>query len=73
MQIEIENDAVEQALAAGFATPELYVTSLLERDAERIAIQRGVNDWKAGRFQTLEEVDRELRAEFGFQPRKGRH
>lgn len=70
MQIEIADNATEQALAAGFATLELYVARLLEQDAERIAIQQGIDDWKAGRVQTLDEVSAELRAEFGFAPRK---
>ncbi len=70
MQIEIGDEIQNQALEAGFANPELYVAQLLERDAERIAIQRGIDDWRAGRVQSLDDVDRELRAELGLAPRK---
>jgi predicted transcriptional regulator len=33
------------------------------------SIQRSLDDIAAGRVQTLEEVDEEIRREFGFKPR----
>lgn len=68
MQIELPNDRGFQALAtaAGFASVEDYVVRLLEREAERRAIQEGIDDMKAGRGRPLDEVDAELRREFGF-------
>ncbi len=71
MQIEISDPKAveEQALAAGFATVSDYVITLLDRDAERMAIQRGLNDWKAGHVRPFAEFDAELRAELGFEPR----
>jgi hypothetical protein len=52
----------DQALAAGFASVELYVQNLLDRDAERIAIQEGLEDLKGGRVRHFDEFDREFRA-----------
>lgn len=72
MQIEIPDspDFQSQAISAGFASIEDYVLTLLNRDAERVAIQQGIDDMKAGRVQPFEEFDTELRAEFGFAPRQ---
>lgn len=71
MIIELPNDRdiQSQAIAAGFATVEDYVRTLLDRDAERVAIQEGIDDMNAGRMQPFEEVDAEIRREFGFAPR----
>jgi hypothetical protein len=51
----------DQALAAGFANVELYVQNLLDRDAERIAIQEGIDAAAAGRVRDFDEFDREFR------------
>ena len=59
----------EQAATAGFASPELYIQSLLERDAERLAIQEGIDAYKAGRHRPFEEFDREFRQRNGLAPR----
>lgn len=69
MMIEVPSDAQHQATSAGFATVEDYVAELLVRDAERVAIQKGIDEWKAGRVRSFDEFDRELRQEFGFAPR----
>ncbi len=69
MMIEVPDQARQQAVAAGFASIEDYVAELFERDAERLAIQQGIDDWKAGRVRSFDEFDRELRKEFGFAPR----
>jgi hypothetical protein len=37
------------------------VDALLERDAERVAIQQGIDDMHAGRVRPLEEFDAEFR------------
>ena len=72
MKIELPNDRdfQAQAVAAGFATVEDYVVTLLDRDAERVAIQQGIDDMNAGRMRPFAEFDAELRSEFGFGPRK---
>jgi predicted transcriptional regulator len=63
MQIEIPDhcEAEKQAIAAGFASVEQYVVALLDRDAERAAIQEGLDAMKAGRFRPFEDFDREFR------------
>ena len=72
MQITLPDDVnlQNQAIAAGFATVEGYLVELVARDAERVAIQKGIDDYKAGRVQPFAEFDAELRAEFGFDSRK---
>lgn len=71
MQIQLPNDRGYESLAtaAGFASVEDYVVRLLEREAERRAIQEGIDAMRAGDMQPLDEVDAELRREFGFSPR----
>jgi len=64
-----EKSVQEQAAAAGFATVELYIQSLLERDAERMAIQEGINDLKSGRHRPFDEFDREFRTKNNLPPR----
>ena len=71
MIIELPNDRdiQSQAIAAGFASVADYVRTLLDRDAERVAIQEGIDDMSAGRMQPFQDVDAEIRQEFGFAPR----
>lgn len=40
-----------------------------DREETMASIQRSLDDIAAGRVQTLEEVDEEIRREFGFKPR----
>jgi hypothetical protein len=71
MRIELptDRDIKSQAIAAGFATVEDYVRTLLDRDAERVAIQEGIDAMNAGDMRPWEEVDADIRREFGFPPR----
>jgi len=64
MQITLPDDLnlADRAAAAGFSDVAEYLAALVERDAERAAIQRGVADMNAGRLQSLEEFDAEFRA-----------
>ncbi len=64
-----EKNIQNQAAAAGFATVGLYIQCLLDRDAERLAIQEGLDAYKAGRHRPLEEFDREFRDKNGLPPR----
>lgn len=59
----------KQAAAAGFASVEVYIHSLLQRDAERLAIQAGFDAIKAGRCRPFELFDREFRERYGLSPR----
>lgn len=59
-----------QAAAAGFATVELYIQSLLEKDAERLAIQQGIDAQRAGRHRPFEDFDQDFRKKNGLVPRQ---
>ena len=61
--------AQDQAAAAGFATVELYIQNLLEKDAERLAIQQGLEAHQAGRHRPFAEFDQEFRHKNGLAPR----
>ena len=56
----------DQALAADFARVELYVQDLLDRDAERLAIQEGIDALGAGRVRHFDEFDRAFRERNGI-------
>ena len=58
-----------QAAAAGFATVELYIQNLLKRDADRLAIQEGLDAFKAGRHRPFEDFDAEFRTRNNLAPR----
>ena len=71
MEPNQSNDATvqSQAIAAGFSNIELYIQSLLERDAERLAIQKGVDALESGQHRSFDEFDREFREKNGLAPR----
>lgn len=71
MQIDVFSDPTVQgqAAAAGFADVALYIQTLLDRDAERLAIQEGLDAMREGRHRPFSEFDREFRAENGLPPR----
>jgi len=64
-----EADVQSQAAAAGFATVELYIQNLLDRDADRLAIQEGVDAFQTGRHRSFDEFDRGFREKNGMAPR----
>ena len=64
IELPDDRDIRSQAIAAGFSAVEDYVRALLDRDAERVAIQNGIDDMHAGRLQSFEEVDAEIRSRF---------
>jgi len=63
MQITLPDDLdlQSQAIAAGFATVEDYVHVLLNRDAERVAIQQGIDAMRSGKVRPFEEFAAEFR------------
>jgi hypothetical protein len=69
IELQTDRDLKAQAAAAGFSTVEDYLLSLIDRDAERVAIQEGIDAMRAGDMRPLEEFDAELRRKFGFAPR----
>ncbi len=66
MQITLPDDAERQSLAAGFASVEQYIHSLVRRDRERLAIEEGITALKEGKVQDFEEFDREFRKRNGL-------
>lgn len=67
---QFDNSAVQsQAVAAGFATVELYIQNLLERDADRLAIQNGLQAIETGDHRPFDEFDRDFREKNGLAPR----
>ena len=71
MELNQFNDAAvqSQAVAAGFATVELYIQSLLNRDADRLAIQKGIDARESGQHRPFDEFDRDFRERNGLAPR----
>jgi Arc/MetJ-type ribon-helix-helix transcriptional regulator len=66
------NDRVQSQLALGlYSSPAEVLTSALnaldERNAERRAIQEGIDAWRAGDTQDLDAFDLEFRAANGIQ------
>ena len=59
MQLDGFNEQIvrDQAVAAGYASVELYVQDLLDRDAERLAIQEGIDALEAGQVSDFDEFD----------------
>jgi hypothetical protein len=70
IKLDTDRDIKSQAIAAGFATVEHYVMTLLDRDAERVAIREAIEEMNAGQMRPFEEFDAELRRKYGFAPHK---
>jgi len=70
MQIHLDlgENAKAQCVAAGFANIQEYVHSLLKQDRDRLAIQQGYEDVKAGRIRPFAEFDAEMRQTLDIQP-----
>ena len=64
-----ETSIQSQAAAAGFATVELYIQELLDRDADRLAIEKGIEALEAGQHRPFDDFDREFRAKNGLASR----
>jgi len=60
MQITLPEDTEARSLAAGYASVEQYVHSLVLRDRERIAIEEGISAMKDRRVQDFDDFDREF-------------
>jgi Arc/MetJ-type ribon-helix-helix transcriptional regulator len=65
------DDRIQSQLALGiYSTPAEVLTSALdaldERNRERRAIQQGIDAWRAGDTQDLDDFDAEFRANNGI-------
>lgn len=61
MQIEIPDATRQLSIAAGFADVEQYIFNLVERDRERLAIEKGLNSLALGQVSSFEDFDRDFR------------
>lgn len=65
MQIQIPSDqesfVQSLAVSAGFASVEHYVMDLIERDAERAAIQVGLDQARRGEGRPIADFDADFR------------
>ena len=76
MQIELPQDIVERVqkrAAAGYGATEADVIrqaldSLDWHDQERQAIREGIDAWRAGDVQELDDFDTEFRSKNGIRP-----
>jgi Arc/MetJ-type ribon-helix-helix transcriptional regulator len=74
MQYELPPDVEQQVrerMASGHYATEVDVlrdalAALKSRDEELTAIQEGIDDMEAGRVRPFDEVDFEIRKQFGF-------
>jgi hypothetical protein len=66
MLIQLPDGVQSQAIAAGFANVDEYITALLDRDAERVAIREGLEALRQGRVRPFEEFDAEFRRRNGL-------
>lgn len=65
MQVTLPDEVEAHAVAAGFRSAEDYVLSLVEKDAERLAIEEGLAAVRRGEVRDWEDVKQDLRAKFG--------
>ena len=66
MEITLPEDAEKQSVAAGFASVEQYIHSLVRRDRERLAIEEGIVAMKEGKVRGFDDFDREFRQRHGL-------
>ena len=67
-QIRHPSPVIQLAAVAGCSVEE-YVNTLIKQAADLEAIQKGLEDVKAGRVTPLKEFDQAFRKEMGFSPR----
>lgn len=66
MQINLPEEAEHQSVAAGYASVEQYIHSLVARDRERLAIQEGIQAMKQGQTEEFDAFDKNFRQENGL-------
>jgi len=66
MQIQIPDDTKQLSIAAGFASVDQFVHSLLLKERERLAIQAGIDAMDAGQVMDFADFDREFRENNGL-------
>lgn len=67
IEIHLNYDAKLQSIEAGFASVEDYLHSLLQRDRNRLACQKGLQDVESGNTRPFDEFDAEFRKKHGIE------
>ena len=63
----LDSDSVkQQAIVAGYSNVETYVMNLIDKDRERHAIKKGLDEIAAGKARPFEEFDAEFRKRHGI-------
>lgn len=67
IEIHLNEDARLQSIEAGYASVEDYLHSLLQRDRNRLACMKGMQDIESGNTRPFEEFDAEFRKNHGIE------
>lgn len=66
IEIHLDEDAKLQSIEAGYASVEDYLHSLLQRDRNRLACLKGMQDVESGNTRPFEKFDAEFRKKHGI-------
>jgi hypothetical protein len=61
IEIHLNDDAKLQSIEAGYASVEDYLYSLLQKDQNRLACLKGLQDVESGNTRPFDEFDAEFR------------
>lgn len=64
--LTLDEETKRQSIDAGFASVEEYLHNLLQRDKNRLAILRGIQDANAGNVRPFDQFDQEFRIKHGI-------
>lgn len=67
IEIHLNDDAKTQSVEAGYANVEDYLINLLQRDRNRMACLKGIQDVESGNTRPFEDFDSELRKKHGIE------
>jgi hypothetical protein len=70
IELHVDEATQRQSIEAGFASVEEYLHSLIQRDKNRIAILKGIQDADSGNVRPFEEFDEEFRLKHGIHQEK---
>lgn len=70
IELHVDEATQRQSIEAGFANVEEYLQNLIQRDKNRIAILKGIQDVDSGNFRPFEEFDQEFRLKHGIHEEK---
>lgn len=66
IELQLDDDTKRQSVDAGFASVEEYLLNLLQRDKNRLAILKGIQDADSGNVRPFEDFDQEFQAKHGM-------